>query len=130
MVLIDWTGEYHVHREHINGLLYYRFLEDMETRLDSNRPELYALFARVKYYPGKFDVVTSVMMSAGLTLDQAETEIKITSPERAERFAKEVIDYRKVNFWGQDHLNMKPEDTVYDAVEQLPEAKAFGVVFR
>ena len=131
MRFVDWTGEYHFDRAEVRGLFFYRFLEDEKTRLELDRPELYALFADVCYYPEKFDAVTSVLMIAGLTLTEAELEIKITSPRRAAKHPLETIDYRKVNFWGQKHLGMKPGDTVYcDPVKQPQDERVFGLAFR
>ena len=130
--LISWTGEYLVPRSHIRGLLYYRHLYDEGERLRADRPELYALFANVKSYPGKFDKVTSVIMTAGLTLSEANLEIKLTSPKYSNSYPSEIIDYREIKFWGEKHIGLVPGETIYDALGRHKQGTAlsFGIVFR
>ncbi len=133
MRIISWTGEYTVQRSDIRGDLHYRYLYDGEERLKADRPELFALFANVKRYPGKFDKVTSVIMSAGLTISEVELEIKLTSLKYASSYPSETVDYRQVKFWGEKHIGLVPGETIYDALSRMHNTEAgveFGITFR
>ena len=131
MNLIDWTGEYNIPRDDIRGDLFYRHMDDAANRLDKERPELYALYARVTYCePMGILEPTSVMITAGLTLGQVETEIRLTTSESARTWPEEVVDYRDIPFWGEKNLGLIPGESLLQCLARAHTPEFFGISFR